>query len=97
MLSASDYVSFFFTFLCLMRISVFCGFPQVVLYFNDVKEGGETVFTHAPGIDHHLVPDTKVPVREVSALWTERLGLKAPGVHGFCSRRPTGEARFCSC
>ena len=37
----------------------------MVLYFNDVKEGGETVFTHAPGIDHHLVPDTKVPVREV--------------------------------
>ncbi|CAN0366324.1 unnamed protein product, partial [Hapterophycus canaliculatus] len=26
----------------------------VVLYFNDVREGGETVFTHAPGIDHHL-------------------------------------------
>lgn len=38
---------------------------QVVLYFNDVKEGGETVFTHAPGIDHHDVPDTKVPVGEV--------------------------------
>lgn len=38
---------------------------QVVLYFNDVKEGGETVFTHAPGIDHHDVPDTKVPVAEV--------------------------------
>lgn len=38
---------------------------KVVLYFNDVMEGGETVFTHAPGIDHHLVPDTKVPVREV--------------------------------
>lgn len=35
------------------------------MYFNDVMEGGETVFTHAPGIDHHLVPDTKVPVREV--------------------------------
>ncbi|CAM9615338.1 unnamed protein product [Ectocarpus sp. 12 AP-2014] len=40
-------------------------FATVVLYFNDVREGGETVFTHAPGIDHHLVPDTKVPVREV--------------------------------
>lgn len=38
---------------------------QVVLYFTDVKEGGETVFTKAPGIDHHLLPDTRVPVREV--------------------------------
>lgn len=40
----------------------------MVLYFNDVREGGETVFIHAPGIDHHDVPDTKVPVGEVSAL-----------------------------
>ena len=40
------------------------------MYFNDVKEGGETVFTHLPGIDHHLVPDTKVPVREVRAICT---------------------------
>lgn len=40
---------------------------QVVLYFNDVKEGGETVFTKAPGIDHHELPaDSRVPVREVS-------------------------------
>lgn len=38
---------------------------QVVLYFNDVREGGETVFTHMPGIDHHDLPDTKVPVGEV--------------------------------
>eukprot|EP00752_Nemacystus_decipiens_P008301 g7421.t1 len=40
-------------------------FATVVLYFNDVQEGGETVFTHMPGIDHHDLPDTKVPVGEV--------------------------------
>lgn len=41
---------------------------QVVLYFNDVKEGGETVFTKAPGIDYHdLDADYMVPVREVSS------------------------------
>ncbi|CBN75608.1 conserved unknown protein [Ectocarpus siliculosus] len=58
-------------------------FATVVLYFNDVREGGETVFTHAPGIDHHLVPDTKVPVREVlenldlpRSGWEEKLLLQ---------------------
>lgn len=74
---------FFYNVFMLVRISVVYGLLQVVLYFNDVKEGGETVFTHAPGIDHHLVPDTKVPVREVSALLTARLGLEVPGVCGF--------------
>lgn len=52
----------------LVCFCVACCPRQVVLYFNDVKEGGETVFTKAPGIDHHLLPaDTRVPVREVSA------------------------------
>lgn len=83
-MSARIYVSLLF-YVFWSVCAFVCCLPQVVLYFNDVKEGGETVFTHAPGIDHHLVPDTKVPVREVSALWTERLGLKAPDVRGFCS------------
>lgn len=52
---------------CILSTYVGLDWCQVVLYFNDVKEGGETVFTKAPGINYHdLEADYMVPVREVS-------------------------------